>query len=144
VQLENPRQIAFLSSFEICCCVRSAARAAAVTRKTHYGWLQHDPAYVIAFEAARRVAADLLESEAIQRATTGWLVPVYYQGRQCGSVRRYSDGLMMFILRGLMPEKYGNKKPQIPATASAPVQHRINVVYVNRIAARLNDEHIPT
>jgi hypothetical protein len=81
VQLENPRQIAFLSSFEICCCVRSAARASGVTRQIHYTWLRSDSAYAVAFEQAKRVAGDLLESQVIERTVNGWLEPVYFEAR---------------------------------------------------------------
>jgi hypothetical protein len=103
----KPKQSRFLTVFEVSCCVGSAARAAGITRKTHYDWLQRDPAYATAFETARRVAADVLEGELIQRATAGWLEPIFYQGRQCGSVRRFSDAAAMFLLKHLMPEKFG-------------------------------------
>src|SRR5262249_36543547 len=51
VQL-RPNQRAFLAAFECNCCIRwaaRAARAARVTRKTHYHWLQHDRNYARAF-----------------------------------------------------------------------------------------------
>jgi hypothetical protein len=47
-----------------------------------------------------------LEDEAVRRAYEGWLKPVFYQGRQCGAVRRYSDKLLMFLLKGWRPERY--------------------------------------
>jgi len=106
VQLENPRQRAFLSAFERTCCIRWAARAACVSRESHYRWLR-DPTYAAVFEQTRRSVADYLEAMAVERASEGWLEPVFYQGSQCGEVRKYSDGLMHLLLRGMMPEKYG-------------------------------------
>jgi hypothetical protein len=76
------------------------------------------------------MAADYLESQAVERATVGWLEPVFFQGKQCGTVRRYDGGLLMFLLRGMMPEKYGNKvRIQAPGVA-APVQPKVEVVFV--------------
>ena len=32
--------------------------------------------------------------------------PVFYKGEVCGSVRKYSDVLLIFLLKGLRPEVY--------------------------------------
>lgn len=62
----------------------------------------------------RAVAA--LESEAVRRALSGVSLPVYHQGRQCGSTVKHSDQLLMFLLKTLKPERYaGGKEPQPPA-----------------------------
>jgi hypothetical protein len=115
VQLENPYQRAFLAAFEVNCCVRWAARAAQIARKTHYHWLQYDPAYAAAFRESRIIAAECLEGEAIRRAVEGWEEPVFYQGAICGTVRRYDSGLTQFLLRGLKPETYGTQRPNTKA-----------------------------
>jgi hypothetical protein len=47
-----------------------------------------------------------LESEARRRAVDGVDEPVFHKGRICGTVRKYSDALLMFLLRGNAPEKY--------------------------------------
>ena len=31
---------------------------------------------------------------------------MFYQGDECGTIRRYPEGLMQFLLRGAMPLKY--------------------------------------
>jgi hypothetical protein len=129
VQLKNPSQIAFLSAFEICCYVKAAARAARINAKTHYHWLKNDGAYGTAFGAARMVAVDVLESEVFRRAVLGVDEPIFYKGRICGTIRRYDDKLMKFLLRAWMPEKFGNQKLRIPAPANAPVQPKLEVVY---------------
>lgn len=62
----------------------------------------------------RAVAA--LESEAVRRALSGVSLPVYHQGRECGSTVKHSDQLLMFLLKTLKPERYaGGKESQPPA-----------------------------
>jgi hypothetical protein len=128
-QLENPHQRAFLAAFEVNYCVRWAARAARISPRTHYHWLEHDSAYAAAFRELRIFAAAVLETLAIERAGYGWLQDVYYQGAVCGHVRRFDSGLMQFLLRGMMPEKYG-AKTDISGPQGAPVQGKIEVVFV--------------
>jgi hypothetical protein len=76
-----------------------------ITTKTHHHWRQNDPAYAEAFEQTKRLAGNWLECALLERAISGWSEPVFYQGRQCGSVRRFSDAAAMFLLKHLMPEK---------------------------------------
>lgn len=130
VQLKNPHQRALLSAFEVTGCVKWAARVAKIARKTHYCWLKGDLEYAVAFKEARMVAADFLESKLVERATVGWLEPVYFQGKVCGHVRRFDDSAAQFLLRAWMPEKYGN---QISAPRVAtPTQSKVEVVFANR------------
>ncbi len=56
---------------------------------------------------ADKAAADLLESEAYKRAVHGWNEPVgWYMGQAGGMVRKYSDVLLIFLLKGIRPDKY--------------------------------------
>lgn len=54
---------------------------------------------------ARRARA--LEAEALRRALRGVSVPVFHQGREVGRTVKHSDSLLMFLLRALVPERYG-------------------------------------
>jgi hypothetical protein len=83
-----------------------ACRATSMSRRTHYDWLQQDPAYASAFEDAKDAVADRLEQEAARRAKEGWPEPVFYKGEVCGHVHKFSDLLLIFLLKGLRPEKY--------------------------------------
>lgn len=58
------------------------------------------------------VQAELLEAEAVRRAYEGVDEPVFYQGSECGEVRKYSDTLLMFLLKGMMPNKYRERVDQ--------------------------------
>jgi hypothetical protein len=123
-------QESFLAAFEASGCVRLAARAAGITRKTHYHWLQHNPAYAVRFQKSQMIAADLLQDEAVRRAVEGWTEPIFYKGEQCGAVWRYDGALLQFLLRGLLPEKYGRKPLEAGKTDAAPGQAEIKVKFV--------------
>ncbi len=85
-----------------------AAAIAGVHRSVLYTpqWKQ-DRAFQAALKAAEEVAADRLEAEAWRRAVEGVERPVgWYKGQPGGYVREYSDILLIFLLKGLRPEKY--------------------------------------
>lgn len=66
----------------------------------------------------RTVAA--LESEAVRRALSGVAVPVFHQGRECGSTVKHSDQLLMFLLKTLKPSRYAGGKNATPAAPAGP------------------------
>ncbi len=99
-------QRAFLAAFRATTSVTKAAKAAGVDRGAHYEWLANVKGYRALFAAAQDEAAQHLEDEAVRRAQEGVLQAEWYQGKAVGSKRVYSDGLMMFLLRGMRPEKY--------------------------------------
>ena len=78
---------------------------AGIDRGTHYDWLRKDPEYRAQFEAAQVQAADRLEDEAVRRAYEGVERPVTVAGKR-ELVRKYSDTLLIFLLKGLRPAKY--------------------------------------
>ena len=97
---------AFLAAFRETGNVRVASQAAQISRASHYRWLQ-EPDYAEEFEQAKADAVDVLEAEARRRAVEGYMEPVgWYKGQAGGTVRRYSDALLIFLLKGAAPEKY--------------------------------------
>lgn len=74
-------------------------------------------------------AAAALEAEALRRALHGVSLPVFHQGRECGSTVKHSDQLLMFLLKCRLPERYGaGREPALeaadpagPAAARRPV-----------------------
>ena len=103
------KQKAFLAAFRETASITKAADASKAHRRSHYKWLADDPDYAAAFERAKIEAGQTLEDEAIRRAHEGVLTPVFYKGKPTGAVREYSDQLLMFLLRGFIPEKYKDR-----------------------------------
>jgi len=100
------RQDAFLKEFKLCATVTHAVRAAGIGRQTHYDWLRKDEEYQVAFAEAEIAATDALVAEARRRATEGVEEPVYYKGEVVGTIQKYSDTLLIFLLKGALPEVY--------------------------------------
>lgn len=103
------RQAAFLAAFVSCARIAKAARQARIPRALHYRWMEEDPDYARAFERATPIAAGLLEDEAMRRAHEGTKRAIYYQGEKIGYEFEYSDTLLMFLLRALLPKRYGDR-----------------------------------
>jgi predicted DNA-binding protein YlxM (UPF0122 family) len=99
----------FLLMFQDYASVSRAARAAKVPRSTVYEWLKNDPEFKANYEEAIKVAIDVLQDEAIRRAHEGTVRPVYQGGKKVGSIREYSDTLLIFLLKGLAPETYKDR-----------------------------------
>lgn len=57
-------------------------------------------------ERFKQQTIETLEQTAISRAVEGWDEPVFYEGKLCGTKRKYSDSLLMFMLKGLKPDVY--------------------------------------
>lgn len=113
-------QRAFLAGFATCGTVSHAAKAAGINRSQHYRWLEKSQDYVKEFELAQMAAAEALEAEARRRAIEGTEEDVRYQGKKVGPVRRYSDILLIFLLKGALPSKYAERR-QITGNETAPL-----------------------
>lgn len=98
-------QKAFLLAYARLGTITHAAKEAGVVRQQHYEWLEC-PDYKACYDAAHAEACDVLEQEARRRATTGWDEPVFHNGEECGVKRKFSDTLLIFLMKGAMPDKY--------------------------------------
>jgi len=116
---------AFLAAYAEVGTVTHAADIVGVHRNAHYNWMQ-DPEYVEKFREAEKQAADVLEKEVRRRAVEGVLEPVFYQGQECGTVRKYSDTLLIFATKGALPQKYReNVSMELTGADGGPVDVRI-------------------
>jgi hypothetical protein len=89
----------------------NAARIAGVHPCTPYSaqW-RKDQTLQLAVKAAEEAAADLIEAEAYRRGVLGSVEPVgWYKGEPGGYIRRYSDVLSIFLLKGLRPDRYKDR-----------------------------------
>ena len=100
---DEPR-VVFLQVLRETGNVSEAARCAGVARTTPYAWRDEDESYARSWADAEAEATDALEAEARRRAKDGWLEPVFYQGEQCGEVRKYSDTMLSLLLKAHSPK----------------------------------------
>lgn len=125
------RHKAFLAAFIKSGSITKAAKDTGVDRCVHYAWLEEVKGYREAFEAAKDQAAQTLEDEATRRAVEGVTQVEYYQGKPVGAKRVYSDALMMFLLRGLRPEKYRERgSVELTGKAGGPIETELTVRFV--------------
>lgn len=86
-----------------------ACRESGVNRATVYRWRENSERFRLKWDEAITHSTDLLEAEARRRGMSGVDEAVFHRGRQVGTVRKYSDGLLTVLLRAHRPEKFGRK-----------------------------------
>lgn len=99
----------FLAALSKIGVITHAAFQAGVYRETVHRHRKRYPDFDKACREALEEAADHLETAAIKRAMIGWKEPVFQKGEQVGEVIKYSDGLLMFMLKAVRPEKFREK-----------------------------------
>lgn len=103
---QKRRQAAFLEAYRLCGTITHAAGMARITRQTHYAWIATDQEYQQAFAEAEIAATDALIKEARRRAVQGVEEPIFYKGKVVKTIQKYSDNLLMFLIKGALPEVY--------------------------------------
>ena len=86
--------------------VRLAASNADVARQVAYRARDSSATFRADWDEALEEARELLEAEARRRAAIGVDEPVFYKGKVVGHIRKYSDNLLMFLLKAHWPEKF--------------------------------------
>lgn len=71
---------------------------------TYQRWRTADPEFKKASDDAYDRGSDRFTDEVRRRAVEGTDRPVYYKGEQVGSIREFSDTLLMFELKKRRPE----------------------------------------
>lgn len=116
-EMQHAKRDAFLAAFTKLGTLTHAAEAAGCDRGQHYRWMDTDPEYPHLFSEASKSAHDNLEREAVRRAVEGTEKPVYQGGKLVGTIREYSDTLLIFIMKGAMPSKY---RERVEVTLDVP------------------------
>lgn len=86
--------------------IDEAAKKANVHPTTVYKRRREDETFRKAWNEACDIGTRLLEQEAQRRAYRGIEEKVFHKGVECGTIRRYSDTLLIFLLKARKPEKY--------------------------------------
>ncbi|MCR9256280.1 MAG: terminase [Alphaproteobacteria bacterium] len=98
--------------------VSAAARAAGMPRQIAYALKRDDKDFALLWDDALETATDALAQEARRRALQGVDAPHFHKGEVTGTVTKYSDALLMFLLKAHRPEIYrdGAKPKEASAT----------------------------
>ncbi len=100
----------FLEALSECGNIKKSAKKTKISRDTVYRWRREDEEFAKAWDEALELGIDALEDEAMRRAVDGYLKPVFHGGKKVGSVREYSDTLLIFLLKGRRPERYAERR----------------------------------
>jgi len=99
----------FLDALKVTGNVTKACKLSRLGRMTAYDWRDEDEEFKADWDKALEIAADLLEEEAVRRAHDGVKKPVFQGGKRVGYVQEYSDTLLIFLLKGTKPKKFGDR-----------------------------------
>jgi hypothetical protein len=114
--------------------VTLACKAVGIGRTQAYEWRKRDAAFSKGWDEAIDVATELLEIECRRRAAVGTEETVYHRGLACGTIRKYSDLLLIFLLKAMKPEKYRDSYEHfhnVPSVSGAEEARK-------RVAAKLD------
>mgnify|MGYP003584922889 CR=1 FL=1 len=103
---KKERHTEFLAALSTYGNVTRAAEIAGLDRTALYNKRKGDAAFSRAWDEAEALGSAALEDEARRRAYEGWEEPVWHKGKECGSVRKFSDTLLIVLLKAHMPERY--------------------------------------
>lgn len=84
--------------------VTVSARQVGCSRKVFYDHRNKYPAFREAWDEALEEATEHLEEEVRRRGQDGYDEPVFWKGVQTATVRKYSDNLLMFLMKKRNPE----------------------------------------
>ena len=116
--------------------VSAAARRAGTSRSVCYRHRRRHAGFAAAWEDALEEAADRLEMEAFRRAVDGVGEERFFGGRVIGEVTRYSDSLLMFLLRARRPAIYG-LRPETDGGKSAADETENDEQFLARLRRRM-------
>lgn len=103
----DKQKIIFLDELSQHGVIKYACQKAGISRLTFYYNYQSDEEFRRLVEDAFALGAINIEDEAKIRAVEGVEEEVYFKGEMVGTVRKFSDFLLTFLLKGNFPYKYG-------------------------------------
>jgi hypothetical protein len=144
---KKQKQQRFIEVFSETANIKYSCRAAGIDRRTFYRWKENDEAFRKLYENAEPEADDTLEYAAYLRAVEGIEEPMVSMGKVIRDdvgepmmVRKYSDQLLITLLKARMPQKYKDKpQVEVNTSMSANLQSSQAVTIDTR---RLSDEQL--
>jgi len=130
-------QTQFLRAFRATGNVAAACRDVGLARKTVYSWRKDEPDFAAAWAEAEEDAVDVLRAAAVRRGVHGWDVPVVSMGKmvldQTGKPlmeRKYSDPLLLALLKARAPEHRDQRHLELTGANGAAIDINQRVVFV--------------
>jgi hypothetical protein len=118
---------AFLKAFAETGLVVEAAKKAKVGRTTVYEERQRNETFALKWAEIEEWTTEEMEQEARRRAVLGVEEPVYYKGELNGHIRKFSDVLLIFLLKSRKPETYReNVKVEHGGTITHEVTEKVD------------------
>jgi hypothetical protein len=117
--LSESRRATFLNKLSELGNVTAAADAAGVRTQLLYDVRSRDETFAREWAEALDHAGDALETEAHRRAVLGVDEPFFQGGKQVGCIRRFSDTLLILLLKGARPDKFRERVPGAPGAYAA-------------------------
>lgn len=100
IEMSKKKQNAFFAALAISGRVMEAAKAVGYATTQHLHKLRReDDAFAERWDEALQAAGDVFKDEAIRRAVEGTMEPDYHKGDVVGYTVKYSDSLLMFIIK---------------------------------------------
>lgn len=96
----------FLEHFATTGNASKTCRELGLSRNSVKFWQRKDRTFQAGYDAAQEEAVERMEEEARRRGVEGTLEPVYFAGKAVGAIRKYSDTMLIFLLKAAKPEKY--------------------------------------
>lgn len=100
------KRAVFLDALATGMSVSESANSAGVGLRTVYTWRKEDAEFAKDWAEAYAEGVDALETEARRRGATGVEEGIYYQGKRVDVVRKYSDTLLIMLLKARDPERF--------------------------------------
>jgi hypothetical protein len=144
LKLTRERQKRFLAALADTGSVTAAVAVAGTSRTRVYELRKADQEFAAGWEEAEEVAADRLEDEARRRAVEGAQEPLVSGGKivrdddgQPIAIRRYSDMLLLALLKAHRPEKYRDQKLIHAGDPQNPIEHKVSLMTGEERAQRV-------
>lgn len=124
----NPKwRPAFLEALKRAPNVVTACEVAGVPRCTAYNARRDDPDFAKAWAEAWEVGMYAIDAEMYRRAVDGWLEPVYQQGAQVGTVRKYSDAMLALFSKAHAEKYRATTQVQLTGKGGGAVEVTLDV-----------------
>lgn len=127
----------FLETLAETANVSEACRAVGISRSAAYVWREEDKEFRAAWELAAKIGTGVLEDEARRRAVDGVEEPMVSAGKLVTTVRKYSDTLLIFLLKARDPKYKDRSSVELTGRDGGPVAIEIEDVRA-KLAARVS------